>query len=113
MIFTNLNARLGRAATAGHKGVWTDVTVPEIKAFYILLILMDVMKFVSEELYWSDNKEFRLIRSKVGEIMPRDRFVQIKRYLHFRDDAGNNQGDKLHKIRFILDHCRDNFKVST
>lgn len=32
----------------------------------------------------------------------------MKRYLHFSDDAGNNQGDKLHKIRFILDHCRDN-----
>ena len=35
----------------------------------------------------------------------------MKRYLHFSDDAGNNQGDKLHKIRFILDHCRD--KAST
>jgi hypothetical protein len=42
--------------------------------------------------------------------MPRDRFVQIKRYLHFSDDAGNNQGDKLRKIRFILDHCSDKFQ---
>jgi hypothetical protein len=70
---------------------------------------MDVMKFEREELYWSD-KEFPLVRSKFGEIMPHDRFVQIKRYLHFSDDAGNNQGDKLRKIRFILDHCRDKFQ---
>jgi len=60
--FTNLNARRKRAATAGHKGVWTDVTVPEIKAFYILLILMDVMKFEREELHWPDNTEFRIAR---------------------------------------------------
>jgi hypothetical protein len=38
------------------------------------------------------------------------RFVQIKPYPHFSDDAGNNQGDKLRKIRFILDHCRDKFQ---
>ena len=105
-----MNALRKRAANEGHKGVWTEVTVPEIKAFYGLLILMDVMKFEREELYWSDNKEFPLVRSKFGEIMPRDRFVQIKRYLHFSDDAGNNQGDKLRKIRFILDHCRDKFQ---
>jgi len=35
--------------------------------------------------------------------MPRDRFVQIKPSLRFSDDAG----DTLHKIRFILDNCRD------
>jgi hypothetical protein len=70
-----LNALRKRAANAGHKGVWNEVTVPEIKAFYGLLILMDVMKFEREELYWSDNKEFPLVRSKFGEIMPRDRFV--------------------------------------
>ena len=39
--------------------------------------------------------------------MPHDRFVQIKRSLRFSDDAGDNQGDTLHKIRFILDNCRD------
>ena len=38
--------------------------------------------------------------------MPRDRFVQIKRYLHFSDDIG----DKLHKVRFILDNCREKFQ---
>lgn len=38
--------------------------------------------------------------------MPRDRFVQIKRYLHFSDDTG----DKLHKVRFILDNCREKFQ---
>jgi hypothetical protein len=77
------------------------VTVPEIKAFYGLLILMDVMKFEREELYWSDNKEFPLVRSKFGEIMPHDRFVQIKPYPHFSDDAGNNQGDKLRLFQIL------------
>lgn len=106
--FTNLNADRKRA-DVNPKGVWSDVSVAEIKAFYGLLILMDIMKFDREELYWSDNPSFRLVGSKFGEVMPRDRFVQIKRYLHFSDDRCN-PGDKLHKLRFIIDSCREKFQ---
>ena len=49
--FTNLNAATKRAC--GDKGVWTDVTVDEIKAFFGILIIMDTMKFDCDELYWS------------------------------------------------------------
>ena len=68
--FTNLNANRKRGADPNHKGKWTDVTVPEIKAFYGILILMDIMKFDREELYWMDSQEFRFVGSKIGEIMP-------------------------------------------
>lgn len=58
---TNLNADRKRA-DVNPKGVWSDVSVAEIKALYGLLILMDIMKFDREELYWSDNPSFRLVR---------------------------------------------------
>jgi len=108
--FTNLNATRKHDADPRNKGVWTDVTVPEMKAFYGLVILMDIMKFEREELYWAYNQEICLVGSKFGEVMPWDRFVQIKRYLHFSDDSGDYAGDKLHKIIFILDNCRRKFQ---
>jgi len=37
--FTNLNAATKRAR--GDKGVWTDVTADEIKAYFGILIIMD------------------------------------------------------------------------
>ena len=48
--FTYLNVTRKRFADPRHKGVWTDATVPEMKAFYGLVILMDIMKFEKEEL---------------------------------------------------------------
>ena len=43
--FTNLNVTRKRDADPRHKGVWNDVTVPEMKAFYGLVILMSIMQF--------------------------------------------------------------------
>ena len=111
---TNLNAQVKRGANPDqHKGVWYDVTMQEMKAYYGMLLLMGVMKFDRDELYWSQSDKHWSISSKFGEIMPRDRFVQIKRYLHFSDDtvANPQQQHKLHKLRFILDHCRQAFQA--
>lgn len=108
--FTNLNAKRKREADPNsHRGVWYDVTLDEIKAFYGISLLTEVMKFDREELYWSNNDEYWLIGSKFGEVMPRNRYFQIKRYLHFSDDTQVNNKDKLHKVRFILDHMRNKF----
>jgi len=42
---TNLNTATKRAR--GDKGVWTNVTVDEIKAYFGILIIMDTMKIRS------------------------------------------------------------------
>jgi len=91
--FTNLNAATKQAR--GDKGVWTDVTVDEIKAYFGILIIMDTMKFDRDELYWSQSESHWLLGSKIGEVMSHDRYVQIKHYLHFSDDT-NVATDKLH-----------------
>ena len=91
-----------------HKGMWTDVTLPEIKAYYGLLILMDTMKFERDEMYWSESNHYQLVGSRFGEIMPRDRYVQ--RYRHFNDDDVDHDGEELYKIRYMLDTCRTSFQ---
>ena len=60
--FTNLNAATKRAR--GDKGVWTDVTVDEIKAYFGISIIMDTMKFDRDELYWSQSESHWLLGSK-------------------------------------------------
>ena len=64
------------------------------------------MKFEREELHWPDNTKFRLVRYKFGEIMPRDRFVQIKLYLRFSDDTG----DKIKATNYTK---LDSFLINT
>ncbi|XP_061184352.1 piggyBac transposable element-derived protein 4-like [Saccostrea echinata] len=108
--YTNLSAATKRTADPEyHNGSWTDVTVEEMKAYYGILLLMEVMTFERDELYWYNNEKYWVIGSKIGEIMTRDRYIQIKRYLHFSDDRNNND-DKLHKVRMILDTLRSSFQ---
>ena len=57
----NLKALIKRAI--GNTGVWTDLTLEEIKAFYGILIIMDTMKFSRDELYWSESDKHWLLGS--------------------------------------------------
>ncbi|KAK3103610.1 hypothetical protein FSP39_020511 [Pinctada imbricata] len=110
---TNLNARRKRESDPqNNKGAWSDVTLEELRAFYGLLFLMEVMSYDRDEMYWSNNAKHWLVGSKFGEIMTMDRFIQIRRYLHFSDDneASNHRNDKLFKVRRILDSLRNSFQ---
>ena len=89
--------------------MWTDLTLEEIKAFYGILIIMDTMKFARDELYWSESDKHWLLGSKISQVMSRDRFFQIRCYLHFSDDRCV-ANDKLHKVRYLLDHLRHAFQ---
>lgn len=71
---------------------------------------MDIMNFERDELYWSCNDKYWLLGSNLGHIFTGNRFDQIKCYLHFSDDNNAQAGDKLHKVRFILDHLRTSFQ---
>ncbi|KAL3872188.1 hypothetical protein ACJMK2_040131 [Sinanodonta woodiana] len=62
---------------------------------------MDTMKFARDELYWSENDKHWLLGSKIGKVMSRDRFFQIRHYLHFSDDRCVAE-DKLHKVVVAL-----------
>ncbi|XP_039278766.1 piggyBac transposable element-derived protein 1-like [Nilaparvata lugens] len=42
--------------------------------------------------------------------MPVNKFEQIRRFIHFNDNAQVNGGDKLHKLRPILDHLLEKFR---
>ena len=87
-----------------NKGEWKPVTLAEIKAFYGLLIMKDILRLDRDAHYWHVGAKHFLLRTQFSGVMSRDRFFQIRRYLYFVDPKKrNNGGDKLHKIRYILD----------
>lgn len=43
-----------------NKGMWNDVILEEIKVYYGVLIMMDIIKLDRDDLYWKDEKYFML-----------------------------------------------------
>ena len=77
----------------------------EMKAFFGLNIAMGVVKLPEARMYWQ--QKWLTNVPSFGQVMSRNRFFQILRYLHVSDDlnvhtAGQPNYDKLHKIRPIL-----------
>ena len=102
---TNLNAK--RKIEAGAKGQWKDVTLSEMKAFFGLCVAMGILRLPRIEEYWR-KVDWLFLTPSFSEVMSRDRFVLIFRYLHVCDEdkaipRGQPGHDKLFKVRSLLD----------
>lgn len=112
LTMTNLNAQRKRAAgTDG--GSWKDVTLEELKAFFGLNIAMGIVKLPEAQTYWQ--KKWLTNVPSFAQVMSRNRFFQILRYLHVSDDsvivpAGQPGHDKLHRVRLFLELIFPNFE---
>ena len=53
-------------------------------------------------MYWETSSDHWLVGSAFVEVMLRYRFTQIKKFLHFSDDSGPRNGDKLHKVEYMV-----------
>ena len=83
---------------------WVPVTVDELRKFQGILLHMGNICMPSYRHYWQTNKFFKM--NFFSSIMSRDRFEQILRYYNF-GDVPLFDGDRLGKIRFLLDHFND------
>ena len=105
---TNANA-IGKNVSS-----WKNINVAEMKAFFGLLLAMGLLKLPKIKDYW--RKINWLIHvSSFGEVMPRDRFLQLYRYLHVCNDnqqipRGQDGHDPLFKIRSFLNLISDRFR---
>ena len=85
--------------------------VDELKVYYGLVIMKDIIKLDRDAHYWHQGGKHFLLYTRFGNVMSRDRFFQIRRYLYFVDPRDPvNAADKLHKIRYILNNVRRNFQ---
>ena len=110
--FVNENARRRKESDPDNKkGDWKMLMVDELKAYYGLVIMKDIIKLDRDAHYWHQGGEHFLLYTRFGNVMSRDRFFQIHRYLYFVDPRDPvNTADKLHKIWHILNSVRWNFQ---
>ncbi|UYV73241.1 hypothetical protein LAZ67_10002322 [Cordylochernes scorpioides] len=87
---------------------WVDTNYHELFVFLAICFLMTRNKKVSLKEYWSTNQlHFSPIFSK---LMSRDRFFLILSVLHFNDNKTQIPGDKLHKLKPVVDHMKSAYK---
>ena len=91
-------------------GKWVPVTIPEMEKFLGLVILMGIIYKPSTPLYWSTDELFST--PIFSQLMTRNRFQLIEKFLHFNNnldpsyDPLDENRDRLHKVRPILDILR-------
>ena len=91
---------------------WTPITVEELKAFFGFSILMGVNHLPSLDDCWS--RDQRLWYAPIADKIPRWRFREISRDLHFVDNdhlppRGDPAHDRHGKFRPLITHLSNKF----
>lgn len=92
--------------------LWTKITADELRAFLGFSILMGINQLPEIKDYWKVSEYFHY--SPIADRIPRDRFLEISRYLHLVDNTtlqprGSPGHDRLGKVRPIIDHLSEKF----
>ena len=82
-----------------------STTSAEIEQYIGMHLLMGINRLPSYKMYWSDYMRF----PAVANVMSRNRFESVRRYLHFADNStyDPNTSGKLFKVRPILESVRE------
>ena len=84
---------------------WKPTDRQEMIAFLAMLIMMGIIHKPRINMYWS--KDSLLSTPVFGQLMGRDRFLLLLRFLHFANNRDYNAADpnrdKLYKIREVSD----------
>jgi hypothetical protein len=84
---------------------WSDVSVLEMKAFIGLIINMGIVLLPDLKDYWSS--EWTTQVQFFGDIMSRDRFLQIFRMMHVGNDTTEESDDaikRVGKVHGVIEH---------
>ena len=109
-----LAAAAEKTRTNSYIGKWVPVTLPEMKKFLGLVILMGIIYKPSIPLYWSTDELFST--PIFSQFITRNRFQLIEKFLHFNNNVDPNYDpldenrERLHKLRPILDILRGQCK---
>ena len=93
---------------------WRKITKEEVKAFFGFSILMGIDHLPSVDDYWS--KDPLLHYAPIADRIPRWRFRELSRSLHFVDNdhlapRGDPAHDRLGKVRPLIDHLSSKFEA--
>ena len=92
---------------------WKDVTNDEMRQFIALQVLTGIVKKPEISQYWSTDP---FLRSPIFyEVMPRNRFQSITKFLHFNHNSKHDihapTWDRLYKARPLAEYLVGKFKA--
>lgn len=91
-----------------HQKEWEPVNREELYYFLAVVIMMSVIKKATLKSYWSTDP---LLATPIfADIMPRDRFLEILRSLHFNNNDEQPVGDRLFKIEPVIGILKEKFQ---
>ncbi|XP_012277177.1 piggyBac transposable element-derived protein 4 [Orussus abietinus] len=89
---------------------WYDTTVPEMKKFFALIILMGQVQKTTIHDYWSTRPSIET--PFFSKIMTRHRFLQILRFLHFSNNTEMaSNPSRLCKIQPVINYLLNKFST--
>lgn len=112
---TNRYAREKLAGSPERLANFQPITRNEFQAFLGINVIMGMNRLPSVAMYWSSDDFFG--NQGIKKVMPRNRFEEIRKFLHFNDSSkeaarGEPGYDRLFKVRPVLDHVRNKFQSS-
>ena len=88
---------------------WKPTDRPEMLTFLALMILMGIVHKPRLTMYWS--KDNIMATPIFNQVMRRDRFLLLLRFLHFADNSRYNPNDpdrdRLYKLREVVDMIKN------
>ncbi|KAB0803076.1 hypothetical protein PPYR_00046 [Photinus pyralis] len=84
------------------------VSKADIQIFISILLLTGYHKLPSERNYWSLDEDLRV--PFVSNSMSRNRFLEIKKYIHLANNSCINRQDKMSKIRPLMSLLNQKFQ---
>nr|CAH7746200.1 unnamed protein product [Callosobruchus chinensis] len=84
------------------------VTEDEIKVFLGILMFSGYHKLPRQRLFWCLDEDVSV--PCISQAMSRNRYYQIKKYLHFADNSNLDKNDKLYKVRPLMMMLNKNFQ---
>ena len=79
----------------------------ELEQFIGTVLYMSVIRLPRSRIYWSNACRV----DQVADVMPRDRWEEIKHFIHFNDNMAPNNSDRLFKIRPLIDSLLPKFQA--
>ncbi len=80
------------ASPSSHQAQWYPTDCQEMYLFLATFMLMAHIRKYGTKDYWST--DHLIATPTFGDIMPRDRFLLLLKFLHFNDNANQSDGDK-------------------
>ncbi|XP_060862212.1 piggyBac transposable element-derived protein 4-like [Metopolophium dirhodum] len=87
---------------------WYDTTSEEMYLFIAINMLMARNKKLELQEYWSTDP--LLYTPIFGQIMSRNRYQILLRYIHFTNNEHQAANDRLYKIKMVLNEVKKNFR---